>query len=360
MAIKSLFLAARSRAFALGVLFLTLLAVGCTDPNHTDPIPVTASVWTFNEGQFLQDDSSITPYNPITKTASPDDLFSSANNNARLGDVPTSAQLYNGKLFVPISGSGKIYLLNPTTGVLVDKITGLASPRYIYIVNETKGYITNLYKSEITIFNPTTLAVTGSIALESAGESFVKTSEGLFVNLWSYGKKIAKIDTNTDKVIASTEVGVQPVSMAADKNNNLWVACDGGWEGNPVGFEKPSLSKMNSTATSVSHKWELPAGGFSFRVVAVDGGAAMLVLSGNVYKVSADATTFPTTPFITLPAGVVGYSMGVDPENGDIYVGDAVDYTQRGTVYRFNKEGVQIDKYTAGIVPGFFYFQPTL
>lgn len=360
MAINSLFFGARSRAFALGVLFLTLFAVGCSQPEDQKPVP-TASVWTLNEGQFLRDNSSIIPYNPTTKVAAPSDLFASANGGAALGDIATSIYALGEQLWVPISNSGKLYILDPASGKLVNKIVGLNSPRYVYRVNDTKGYISNLNKPEIAIVNPQTLAVTGAIAVETAAEMFVSTSKGLFVNLWSSGKKIAKIDPATDKVVASIEVGVQPTSMVADQNENLWVVCDGGgWEGNPAGFEKPSLVKLNAEATAVLHKWELPStGGFSFRVATTDGGASVLVLNGNVYKVAANATALPTTPLITLPAKVTGYSMGVDPENGDIYVGDAVDYQQRGTVYRYDKEGKLIDQYTAGICPSFYYFQPT-
>ena len=33
----------------------------------------------------------------------------------------------------------------------------------------------------------------------------------------------------TDEVIDSIEVGIEPESMVIDKNNMLWVLCNGGW-----------------------------------------------------------------------------------------------------------------------------------
>lgn len=360
MAIKTIFLAAQSRVFALSLLLLTIFAVGCVDQNRTPAPTPTASVWTFNEGQFMQGNSSIIPYDPINKAASPSDLFSQANGGAVLGDVPSSAHYTGSALWVPISGSGKIYILDPVTGKLTDKITGLDSPRHVVMINSEKGYVSNLNKPELTIFNPTTKAITGSVVLETAGELFVSTSQGLFVNLWSYGKKIAKIDPTTDKVVSLIEVGIQPKKLVADKDENLWVLCDGGgWDGNPIGFEAPSISKLNPQATEVLRKWELPAGSFSFGLAPVDGGAAVLVLSGKIYKMASNATEFPATPFIQLPEGVTSfYSLDVDPESGDIYTSDAVDFTQRGMVYRYNKEGVLVDQYKAGVAPAFFYFQP--
>ena len=37
------------------------------------------------------------------------------------------------------------------------------------------------------------------------------------------------IDNTTDEVIDSIEVGIEPESMVIDKNNMLWVLCNGGW-----------------------------------------------------------------------------------------------------------------------------------
>jgi len=51
------------------------------------------------------------------------------------------------------------------------------------------------------------------------------------------------------------------------------------------------------------------------------------------------------------------YGLGVDPTTGNIYVSDAIDYVQKGKVYRYHPDGSLIDSFTAGVIPGGFYFQ---
>jgi hypothetical protein len=51
------------------------------------------------------------------------------------------------------------------------------------------------------------------------------------------------------------------------------------------------------------------------------------------------------------------YSLGVDPHNSDVYVGDAIDFVQQGIVYRYNASGAAIDTIWSGIAPGDFFFK---
>lgn len=44
----------------------------------------------------------------------------------------------------------------------------------------------------------------------------------------------------------------------------------------------------------------------------------------------------------------------VNPANGEVYVADAIDYQQQGMIYRYSSEGVLIDEFYVGIIPGAF------
>ena len=46
-----------------------------------------------------------------------------------------------------------------------------------------------------------------------------------------------------------------------------------------------------------------------------------------------------------------------DASNGEIYVSDAIDYLQRGSIYRYSASGNLIDQFKAGIIPGGFCFR---
>ena len=50
------------------------------------------------------------------------------------------------------------------------------------------------------------------------------------------------------------------------------------------------------------------------------------------------------------------YALGIDPVKNEIYVSDALDYTQNGIVYRYNTTGSLISSFEVGIIPGCFGF----
>ncbi|MBO4430059.1 MAG: hypothetical protein J5790_01800, partial [Bacteroidaceae bacterium] len=82
----------------------------------------------------------------------------------------------------------------------------------------------------------------------------------------------------------------------------------------------------------------------------------------DIYRMDITASHVPVRPFITAPRDANGrrhklYGIGVSPRNGDIYVGDAVDYSQAGVVYRYDAAGTLIDQFRVGINPNHFAFK---
>jgi len=59
---------------------------------------------------------------------------------------------------------------------------------------------------------------------------------------------------------------------------------------------------------------------------------------------SISDTTLPSTPFIN-GNGKLFYTLSVDASNGEIYVSDAIDYLQRGSIYRYSASGNLIDQF---------------
>lgn len=349
----------RSGVHAATISSLTLatmlLAASCTQKDSQPAAPTVKSVLVFSEGQYQASNASIISYDPDKKVATLD-IFGPANGGAKLGDVPSSATMYDGRLLVPISGSGKVYAIDPVTGKLLDKLTEVDSPRYISIINDHKAYLTNLNTPKITIFDPSTFKITGSIDTPTAAEMLVKVGDYIYANLWSYGNQLIKIDPNTDKIVNSIKVGSQPLALLADKTGMLWAMCDGA-QWNPAMKEPASIVKVDPEKMAVVQKLELPAAvAFSMRMVMDNAGENIYYMTDAIYKMATTATALPTTPLVTFDKGVSGYSLGINPANGDLYVGDAIDYTQRGVVYRYTSAGVPLDKFTAGIVPSFYYF----
>ena len=63
--------------------------------------------------------------------------------------------------------------------------------------------------------------------------------------------------------------------------------------------------------------------------------------------------SLPQKPFIE-SRDTKYYALGVCPFNSDIYVADAIDWQQKGIVYRYSPSGKLIDEFRTGISPGAF------
>ncbi|MEG1955408.1 MAG: YncE family protein [Mucinivorans sp.] len=354
---KASFRAVYGMVPAVTLLLLSTIVLSCSKNTATDQPPILGDVYVLCEGTYMASNGSLTLYNSKTGESRPN-FFKNAN-SIPLGDSPTSLTLYDGRGWLAISGSGKVFVIDPLSGVLTDKITGLNSPRYIHIVHKEKGYITNVMSSEINIFNPTTLQLTSSITLPDGltGEMMVCSGEYIYVNCWSYGKRIVKIDTRTDKIVASTEVGVQPMCLYMDASGSLWTMTDGGYAGNPTGYENPRIVRLDPTTMNITLSLEVPRGTALMHKMVMSGDRrTMYYMSGDIYRLDYKAIKLPTEPFIRAESHSF-YSMGVHPIDGDLYLADAIDFKQNGVVYRYSaSSGVLLSSFSVGIAPGGFAF----
>jgi hypothetical protein len=50
------------------------------------------------------------------------------------------------------------------------------------------------------------------------------------------------------------------------------------------------------------------------------------------------------------------YHLAVNPGNNEIYIADAIDYTQDAVVYRYSQSGMLKDSFKVGINPSDFLF----
>ena len=150
-------------------------------------------------------------------------------NGRPLGDVPNSMEIFGDKAYIVVNNSGKIEVIKKSNLESVKTITGLISPRNIGFVSSSKAYVTSMYSDSLIIINLTDNSISGYIDLRRSSESIVIAGDKAFVANWVGGNEVMVIDNTTDEVVDSIEVGIEPESMVFDRNNMLWVLCNGGW-----------------------------------------------------------------------------------------------------------------------------------
>jgi DNA-binding beta-propeller fold protein YncE len=323
-------------------------------------------VYIVNQGNFMYGNSSLSFYDPAARKVI-NHVFE-ARNGASIGDVAQSMTLWNTLGFIVVNNSGKIYIIDSNTAEFKGSITGLSSPRYIHVINSEKAYVTDLYARKITIFNPTTFQITGEISVNNPGSEFsqhsteqmVQYKNKVFTNCWSYDNKILVIDTDTDQLVDSIEVFKQPNSLMIDKDNKLWVLTDGGFEGSAYGYELPGLLKIDAETHEIERSFRFALGEHPLGLCLNASKDSLFFLNRHVWKMAVSDRKLPEQPFIISSyTDVYGgfYSLAIDPSNSEIYVGDAIDHAQNGTVYRYAPSGKQLDEYKVGITPSGFAFK---
>ena len=66
---------------------------------------------------------------------------------------------------------------------------------------------------------------------------------------------------------------------------------------------------------------------------------------------SIDDNQLPDIPFVS-PPGSNLYKLGINPDNSELFITDAIDYQSKGYVFRYDKNGNLISKMNADIIPG--------
>jgi len=336
------------------------------------------AVFVVCEGNFMYGNASLSCYIPSEKLVV-NEVFARAN-AIDLGDVAQSMTIHDGRGYVVVNNSGIVFIIDPSSGRVTGTIGPLGSPRYILPLNDTKAYVSDLYASAITIVDPSSGRVTGHIPTPGhpSTEQMVEWGGRVYVNCWSYDDVILTIDTATDTVVGRIEVGPQPTSLAIDRNGKLWTLTGGGFAGTSVNAsEAPALWRIDAATLTVERRFDFAPGdnptklclngdrdtlyyiaGTGTGMAGAEDGPARVKAASAVWRMAIGDQTLPAAPSISPDPAALSlfYALGVDPRTSEVYVGDAIGYSQPGVVYRYSPQGELIDKFRTGIIPGAFCF----
>ncbi|MBX2972862.1 MAG: YncE family protein [Flavobacteriales bacterium] len=341
----------RTLLLAPGMLLLTLTACRKDKPEPSIDRPITigdGGVYIVNEGNFQWGNASVGYYD-IASGNSTEDLYQPAN-GVGVGDVLQSMTLHNGRAYLVVNNSNKVVAVDPNTFIATATITGFNSPRYLLPVSNAKAYVTDLYANAISIVDLNSHTITGHIACRGATEELALAHGKAFVTntLRNY---VYVIDTATDQLVDSIAVSRGGNSIVEDARGRLWVACNGG------GGTQPALYRIDPATLQVEAMFAFGSSAARPWRLTTNGDHTMLYfLNDHVYRMAVTDDALPSTPFI--PANDRNfYGLGVDPHNGTVYVADAIDYTQRGVVFRYAADGSVMEGFLAGRIPGGFVFR---
>jgi len=326
-------------------------------PDTTHATTYENGIFVVNEGNYNWGNASVTYIENKSNTVI-QDIFRTSNDRS-LGDVAESMKIANKMGYLVINNSNRIEVVTVKDFKLLKTITGLNSPRFLELVDSTKAYVTNL-QQDISIINIQTNTVTGTIQTNGWTENLIRfdkymlvTSIGIFSEPSSRRRaQIFMIDTQTDAIVDSIQTGKEPIGIVIDKKQKVWVLCSGGYDN----YEAPSLIRINPELRMVEKRFTFPdVTEVPSRLCINPAGDTMYFLKNGVCQMPVSSNTLPDQPLIP-SAGRLLYGLAIHPNTGHIYVSDAKDYVQNGTVYQYDVNGTLVKSYTAGRIPGAFCF----
>jgi len=320
--------------------------INCSDKETNTEI---ADLLILNEGNFGWGNGSLSLYKPNLHTIT-NNVYQQANNNIALGDVAQSAFQFKDYIYVVANNSNKIEVINKNNFQSTGTISGFNSPRYFLPVSDNKAYVSDLYSNSIQIVDLSNNSITGNISTNGWTEELLIYNDTVYVCDMT-NDKLLIINPANDLLINSINLGRQPNSIVKDKNNKLWILCDGG-----INQMNPKLIKFNPQTRAIEATLTFSSITDSPNQLSINSnGDNLYFINSNIYKMSINDLALPSSPIITSNNNNF-YGLGIDPLQENIYVADAIDYVQNGIVFRYSSSANLIDQFYVGIIPGKFLF----
>ena len=291
-----------------------------------------------NEGNFGSGNASLSIYNKNSGEIS-NNVYQNLNQSL-LGDVLHSISHIDHQLFLIINNSGKIIIINDETFEFLYQIDNMVSPRKIIKINNSKYYITDIYSNSIYIYNTYQNSLS-EILVNGWCEDIIMQYEKVFV-CNKANNQIYVINSNSDFIVDSISVGANPVSIKEDLKGNMWVLCQGNIT------ENPSISLIKSETSEILRSFNLENNQSYPSSLNIHNNQVYLI-NKHVYKIQN--LNDSTAEIVWQNNNNTFYNLSIDPYVKDIYVTDAKDYVQNGTLFIIDSNGNLKNEVTTGIIP---------
>jgi len=340
------------------VLISTLFFVSCKKSDSSpDPIAPVKGVYVLSEGNYAANNSKLAYRDAATGTVS-GDFFTQQNpsQSAGLGDIANDMLIYGSKLYIVVNLSNNVTVLDAQTGSFISRIpienmgTG-RQPRY---EASAKGnvYVT-AYDGTVSIIDTSSLSVTQILPVGPNPEGILVYNNKLFVaNSGGFNavpdSTVSVVDLNTGLEVARLVVGVNPQQLAVNSTGDIYVTSYGNFTTIPA-----TVTVIDGNSNTVKQQLGTD---YEFDHVRIYNDIAYFF--NNYSTTGTRVKTYDTragavvrNEFITdgTPVSVV-YGIDFDADNGDVYICDAMNYSDPGQVTCFSSEGVK--KFSFSVSPG--------
>ncbi|MDR1527337.1 MAG: YncE family protein [Dysgonamonadaceae bacterium] len=360
----------KSRMKFVEIMSLWLLLVGISgcektplpDPN---PEPFTLhGVFILNQGGNKQNNASLSFYDPASQTVStvPFPSESEPGQNEALGDLGQDLLIYGSKLYIVVSNSSYIRVLDVKTKqslgkiVLEDNEKKPRNPRYLAAYGG-KVYVTCSTDGTVARIDTASLQTDGSVNVGANPEGIAASiyNAKLYVanSGFGTGNTVSVIDIATFREEATIETGLNPNIIRAGDQTFAYLSYQGNFGDIAGGFQRIDLRNHAVTTLGAYPKadfaWE--DGVIFYYDITYNPVDWSTQVTYGKFNDTGESYAHPS-PLITDGTQLTApYAIAVEPYTETVYLADAGDYSNPGTIYVFDPAGKQTDAFTVGIIP---------
>ncbi len=369
-------------------IFLIVSVVVLTACRHDDEIFIPEEVevsrpeyteikgfYLLNEGNMGSNKSTLDYYDYSTGTYTRN-IYGNSNPDVpkEMGDVGNDIAIYGSRLYAVINCSNEVEVMDVATARRIGQIeipncryikfhgqyayvSSYAGPVEINPDYEQIGYVAKVDTTTLEVvdrclvgFQPDGIEIVDN-------KIYVANSGGYMVP--NYENTVSVIDLITFEEDDRIEVAINLHYVMADKHGGLWISSRGDYYDNPSKLYCYDVRKRRMVAELDVPVSDMCIEGDSIYIVSA--GWSHITSSYNVTyavvdvnlkeKVTDNFITDGTDAKIKMPYGVA-----VNPITKDIYVTDAKNYVNPGTLYCFDRDGVMKWSVRAGDIPAHFAF----
>ena len=308
-----------------------------------------------NEGSF-QGSGTISHYDLSTNFVSKD-IYKNANCDVPAGLFVQSAAFNNNKGYIISNGSGEIQIVNLST-FEHEKSIILSYPRYMVFYGG-KGYITNGTANGNVFVLDASNNIIDSISVAEGPDQLIASNGKILVGSKGHWNKTlyqTMVDS-TVTIINPSDLSKKellawskPSDFVEDKNGKVWVGCSGNGQFDYGKDSPPAFVKIDVLNGVVEDTIIVGDAGISISKIAINPKKDIIYFykSDGIYRLGINGEYQNDEALISV---IGSYGIEVDPESGDIFVFDAVDYASAGKVRRYDSSGNEIASVEVGVAP---------
>ena len=325
------------------IIALFVLVSSCEKPSPSPHVEhfLSNGVLIANEGNFQWGNATVSFYDAENDTVL-EKVFQGVNQRP-LGDVLQSINIQGDKAYLVLNNSGTIEVVDKNSFELETTISGFISPRYIQLISSSKAYVSDLFADKIAVVDLNLNTISGYINCEGRTEEMVQIDDLVYVaNLED--NTIYIIDLESDEIIDDFQLDFAINSLKKDNQNRLWICGTSQGLGRVICIDASTKTELYSYTFEGENPTDL---------FITEQGHDVYFLSNGVWRINEFTDEIITAPII--PAeGRLFYGLSVHDDK--IYIADAINYVQKGTVWVYDLQTTLIDEWEVGIIPSEFDF----